>query len=61
MNYYVERYEHPMIVVRSTKTGTVHEFIVRDDGTLFHDQTRFDLGDAKRTAITYLTHYRDAA
>ena len=61
MNYYVERYEHPTILVRSASTGLAHEFTVGEDGAIFHDEAWFDLGDAKHTAIAYLAHYISVA
>jgi hypothetical protein len=58
MNYYVEQYEHPRIVVRSAKTGLAHEFTVVEGGALYHDGAQLDLCDARGTAIAYLAHYR---
>lgn len=58
MNYYVELYKHPSIVVRSAKTGIAHEFIVAEDGVLCHDGTQFDFFDARNAAIAYLAHHR---
>lgn len=58
MNYYVELYNHPNIVVRSTKTGLAHEFVVAEDGVLHHDGTQFDFFDARNAAIAYLAHRR---
>ena len=56
MNYYVERYEHPTIVVRSAKTGLAHQFTITEDGALYHDGAKFDLCDAKGAAVAYLAY-----
>lgn len=50
----VTRYEPPYIFVMSRRTGETYRFLVGDDGTLEHKGARFDLGDARRTAIAYL-------
>jgi hypothetical protein len=58
MNYYVELYKHPSIVVRSAKTGLAHEFIIAKDGVLYHDKAQIDFFDARNAAIAYLAHRR---
>jgi hypothetical protein len=50
----VTSYEHPYIFVRCRRTFETYRFFVADDGTLEHDGARFDLGDARRSAIAYL-------
>ena len=50
----VTRYEPPYIFVRHVGTGETYKFPVGDDGALVHDGARFDLGDARRTAIAFL-------
>jgi hypothetical protein len=60
MIYNVERYEHPIIVVRSAKTGLAHEYTVSEDGALYHDGSQFDLCDARDAATAYLTYFKNA-
>ena len=50
----VVRYVHPQIFVTSRRTGETYRFHVEEDGTLAHDGTRFDQGEARRVAIAYL-------
>lgn len=50
----VVRYQHPEIFVTSRRTGETYRFLVRDDGTLAHDGTSFEQGEARRAAIAYL-------
>ena len=61
MVYYVERYEHPIIVIRGAKTGLAHEYKVAEDGALYHDGPQFDLCDAREAATAYLAYYRNAS
>jgi hypothetical protein len=56
----VARYEHLDIFVRSRGTGETYKFLVRNDGALVSEGTRFDQGDARRTAIAYLFQRRRA-
>jgi hypothetical protein len=58
MVYYVERYQHPKIVVRSAKSGVAHEYTVLDNSALRHDSPHFDLCDARDAATAYLTYYK---
>jgi hypothetical protein len=51
----VARYEHPEIFVTSRRTAETYRFLVRDDGTLAHDDMSFDQNEAWKTAIAYLT------
>lgn len=57
----VTQYEHPYIFVRSRRTAETHRFLVGNDGTLLHEETFFDQGDARRTAIAYLFQIRRQA
>lgn len=50
----VTNYRHPYIFVRCRRTFETYQFLIADDGTMEHDGARFDLGDARRTAIAYL-------
>ena len=50
----VVQYEPPHIFVRCRRTGETYRFEVGGDGALEHEGARFDLGDARRTAIAYL-------
>lgn len=50
----VTSYKHPYIFVRYRGTAETYRFLVGDDGTLEHEGARFNLGDARRTAIAYL-------
>ena len=61
MSCRVERYDHPMIVVRDLRTGARHEFKVGYDGVLLRDAAWFDPSEARRTAIAFLDRYRSAA
>jgi hypothetical protein len=56
----VTRYEPPEIYVTSRRTGETYVFSVNVDGTVEHDDARFDQGDARRTAIAYLAESRAA-
>jgi hypothetical protein len=47
-------YVPPTISLRDTKTGERTEFQVSADGTLEHSGRRFDQGEARRAAISYL-------
>ena len=57
MSCRVERYDHPMIVVRDLRTGARHEFKVGYDGVLVRDAAWFDPSEARRTAIAFLDRY----
>jgi hypothetical protein len=61
MLYYVERYEHPVIVVRSAKTGLAHEYTVVENGAPHHDGSQHDLCDARDAATAYLAYYKNVA
>jgi hypothetical protein len=50
----VTNYGHPYIFVRCRRTFETYRFRIADDGTVEHDGARFDLGDARRTALAYL-------
>jgi hypothetical protein len=50
MDWQVTRYRHPTIFVQHTGSEIV-EFPVSNDGTVKHNG-RFDLGDARRAAIS---------
>ncbi len=54
----VTQYEPPYIFVRSRQTGETYRFLVGNDGALVNEGTRFDQGDARRTAIAYLFQRR---
>jgi hypothetical protein len=54
----VVRYAHPEIFVTCRRTGDTYKFQIREDGTLAHDGTSFDQGEARRIAIAYLFHKR---
>jgi hypothetical protein len=56
----VTKYEPPQIFVTSRRTGETYVFLVDVDGTVAHDGSRFDQGDARRTAIAYLAQRRAA-
>jgi hypothetical protein len=47
------RYEPPQIFVTKRQTGETYKFLVGNDGAV-NDEIRFDQGDARRAAITYL-------
>jgi hypothetical protein len=47
------RYEPPQIFVTKRQTGETYKFLVGIDGAV-NDEIRFDQGDARRAAITYL-------
>jgi hypothetical protein len=49
----VTKYEPPQIFVTSRRTGETYKFLVGIDGAV-NDETLFDQGDARRTAMTYL-------
>ncbi len=57
----VTQYEPPYIFVRSRRTAETYRFLVGNDGALVHEATRFDQGDARRTAIAYLFQRRRQA
>jgi len=57
----VERYDHPMIVVRDLRTGESHQFKIGYDGALVRDAGWFDPSEARRAAIAFLDRYRSAA
>jgi hypothetical protein len=50
----VTKYEFPHIFVTSRRTGETFKFLIGIDGALAHSEARFDQGDARRTAISYL-------
>ena len=50
----VTAYRHPEIFVTSRRTGETYRFLVGNDGALVNERNRFDVGDARRTAIAYL-------
>ncbi len=50
----VARYEHPEIFVTSRRTAETYRFLVREDGTVAHDDMSFDQKEAWNTAISYL-------
>lgn len=50
----ITEYRHPYILVRCRRSFETYRFLIADDGTLEHEGARFDLGDARRTAIAYL-------
>ena len=52
--YEVTKYEHPHIFVRNRQTSETYKFLVWSDGVLTHGEASFDLGVARRTAISYL-------
>jgi hypothetical protein len=52
--YEVTKYEHPHIFVKNRRTSKTFKFLIGGDGALTHRETRFDLGDARRTAIFFL-------
>jgi hypothetical protein len=54
MSWLVLDYKHPTIRVKNEVSGEIAPLYVNDDGSLFHDGARFDLGDARRAAIEYL-------
>jgi hypothetical protein len=49
----VTKYDPPQIFVTSRRTGETYKFSVGSDGAV-NDEARFDQGDARRAAITYL-------
>lgn len=51
----VTNYEYPYIFVRCRRTFETYRFFIDHDGALDHDGARFDLDDARRIAIAYLT------
>jgi hypothetical protein len=57
----VTHYEPPYIFVRSRRTAETYKFLVGNDGALVQEETRFDQGDAWRTAIAYLFQRRTQA
>jgi len=62
MTWSVLDYKHPTIRVKNEVSGEIAPFHVNDDGSLFHDGARFDLGDARRAAVGYLAsllHHRE--
>ena len=56
----VTKYEPPQIFVTSRRTGETYRFVVENNGALAHEGARFDQGDARRTAIAYLTWFSEA-
>lgn len=54
----VTAYRYPYIFVRSRRTAETYRFIVNADETLEHDAERFDQGDARRAASSYLSQKR---
>src|SRR5262245_7758201 len=48
-------HEHPNIFVVNRQTYETYRFTVGEDGALAHDEPRSDLGEARRTAIAFLT------
>jgi hypothetical protein len=57
----VTQYKPPYIFVRSRRTAETYRFLVGNDGALVQEETRFDQGDALRTAIAYLFQRRSEA
>src|SRR5215472_17011565 len=48
-------HEHPNIFVVNRQTYETYRFTVAEDGALAHDEPRSNLGEARRTAIAFLT------
>ena len=55
MSFQVVRHEHPDIFVINRQTYETYRFTVGDDGGLAHDGAPSDLGEARRTAIAFLS------
>jgi hypothetical protein len=55
MSFQVVRHEHPNIFVVNRQTYETYRFTVGDDVMLSFDGAPSDLGEARRTAIAFLT------
>jgi hypothetical protein len=55
MSFQVLRHEHPLIFVVKRQTYETYRFSVGDDGALTHDGSPSDIGEARRTALAFLT------
>ena len=55
MSFHVVRHERANIFVLNRQTYETYRFTVGEDGALAHDEPRSDLGEARRTAIAFLT------
>jgi hypothetical protein len=56
----VARYEPPHIFVTNLRTAETYKFQVGDDGALVQEDTFFEQGEPRRTAIAYLARRREA-
>jgi len=54
MVFAIVSYTGSYITVKNKCTGFTYTFSIGDDGSLFHDGRRFDLGDARRFVINFL-------
>ena len=61
MRFEVVRYEAPYIFVIDRQTFETYRFDVNADDMLVHDGLRRDLGEARRTALAFLTQNHSVA